>query len=102
MNEKRKNAFRRWLRSIEVALLAGGLALLTLWGTARVQSIIASRKAIREFRTLDSAGHIPPDQMQAEAGGTSSGAGDFGLWNESSLPANNSGSAWIPMGRWLY
>ena len=75
MNGKSKNAFRRWLRSIEVALLACGLALLAVWGTARVQSIVASRKAIRELKTLDSAGQMPADRMQAEAEGTSSGAG---------------------------
>lgn len=93
MNGKSKNAFQRWLRSIEVVLLACGLALLAFWGTARVQSIVASRKAIRELKTLDSAGHMPADRMQAEAEGTSSGAGDFGLWDESSLPGDNSGSA---------
>ena len=75
MNGKRKNSFRRWLRSIEVALLACGLAFLAFWGTARVQSIIASRKAIRELKTLDSAGHMPADRMQAQAEDTSSGAG---------------------------
>ena len=63
-----------------------------------MQSIVASRKAIREFKTIDSAGHIPADRMQAAAGGPSSGAGDFGLWDESSLPANNSGSAEGPDG----
>lgn len=93
MNGKRKNAFRRWLRSIEVALLACGLVFLALWGTARVQSIIASRKAIRELKALDSAGHIPADRMHAEAGGTFSGAADFGLWKENNFPANSSGSA---------
>lgn len=83
---------RRWLRRIEFALFACGVALLAFWGGAQLQSTIASRKAVRDFIALDSAGLTSGDPMRAETGGTSGMGAEFGLRDEQRVSANRSKS----------
>ena len=44
-----------WIR-VERLLLVAGLALLAVYGVARVESALAARAALKEFATLDSGG----------------------------------------------
>jgi len=92
MNEEKNNPRRRWLRRIELGLFACGIALLLFWGAAQLQSIIASRKAVRDFTALDSAGLTSGDPMRAETGGTSGMGADFGLRAENGVSTNPSTS----------
>src|SRR5216684_4459440 len=73
-------------RRIEYSLLASGLALLIIYGAARVESISASRDALRKFAALSSASanwKLNPRQDSSSPGV------DFRLWDEKRVQAFN-------------
>jgi sortase A len=67
-----------WTRGIERSLIGIGLALLTFWGGARIQSTVSSRAAVKKFEAdqaqssrVKSATNAPGPSAQV----------DFSLWS---------------------
>jgi sortase A len=72
-------------RIVEVVFLAIGVALLAVWGGARIQSTVSSRAAVRRFeaeqvRSLE----VAPVTMNDPASGS---LVDFSLWSEKRVGA---------------
>lgn len=84
MKGKQKNPRREWLHRIEIGLLAFGFALLAFWGVTKLEGILASRKALRDFEA---------SPVQAQRGGSSAIATALSLPNENGASADGSVSA---------
>ncbi|HKV78775.1 MAG TPA: class D sortase [Candidatus Sulfotelmatobacter sp.] len=84
MNGKQKKPRRRWLRRIEIGLLACGFALLAFWGVAELAGILASRKALRDFED---------SPVQDQRGGSAAIATALSPPNENGASADGSVSA---------
>jgi hypothetical protein len=65
MSETRENADQKDTRGAECALLALGMALLTLRGAARVESIINSRAALGKFDAFESRASVSADSADS-------------------------------------
>lgn len=68
MSQAKENANHRKTGRAELALLVFGVALLAFWGAARVESIIRSRAALREFNALDLPPSVSPDSTRGQGG----------------------------------
>lgn len=68
MSETKENANQKYTRRAEYALLALGMALLTFWGAARVESIINSRAALGKFDAFESRASVSADSTHEQGG----------------------------------
>lgn len=66
MSETKENANQKYTRRAEYALLAPGMALLTFWGAARVESIINSRAALGKFDAFESRASVSADSTHEQ------------------------------------
>ena len=76
MSARQQNATQKLARRAEDALLVLGMALLTFWGAARVESIIHSPVAVEKFYALDSRASVSADSTR-EPGGTTALEGNL-------------------------
>ncbi len=72
------NTGRVWLRRLEVALLAVGLILVTVFVAVRVQSRISARLALQKFETARSARQDAAESVKSLTGKDV----DLSLWSE--------------------
>jgi len=86
MDQRRNNLSHKLSQWIERVLLTAGIVLLAVWGAARLEGIIASRRAIERFETIDSPAPLSIGQMQDETSSNPSGI-NFSLWGKSRLRA---------------
>lgn len=68
MSETKENANQKYTHRAEYALLALGMALLTFWGTARVESIVNSRAARGKFDASESHASVLADSTHEQGG----------------------------------
>ena len=68
MSETKENSNQKYTRRAEYASLALGMALLTFWGAARVESIINSRAALGKFDAFESRASVSADSTHAQGG----------------------------------
>ena len=68
MSDRQQNANQKFIRRAEYALLTLGMALLTFWGAARVESIINSRAALGKFDASESHASLLADSAQEQGG----------------------------------
>ena len=64
MSDGQHNANQKFIRRAEYALLVLGMALLTFWGAARVESIVNSRAALGKFDAFESGASVLADSTR--------------------------------------
>jgi sortase A len=68
MSETKENANQKYTRRAEYASLTLGMALLTFWGAARLESIINSRAALGKFDAFESRASVSADSTHEQGG----------------------------------
>jgi sortase A len=84
--KRRRNA---WIWT-EHVLLASGLALLAVYGVARIESILSSRAALNKFAALESSTTTTPRNGEEDAGSSQDmdlPEVDFSLWDQHRVQA---------------
>lgn len=101
---RRPNRWRSiWIRT-EHLLLGCGLALLAVYGAARIDSFLGSRAALKEFAALDSSATAASqngEEDMASSQDVDSGEVDFSLWDKrrvDAYPKSLSGQSGAPLG----
>jgi sortase A len=84
----------RSLRSIEMPLIVAGLALLAVYGAARLHGFIGANQALEEFERLDEAARNSPSPLGSDPPATEvaadlavAGHPDQTLWGQSRIVA---------------